>query len=49
MPIRKRNTQIRKLKIFQLERPQENFMDLVFGLVELIDAKGIDVAQFIWM
>jgi hypothetical protein len=26
----------------------ENFMDLVIGLVGLIDAKGIDVAQPMW-
>ena len=48
---KKENIPIRKRKSFQLEtekysnKKKGKFYGLVLGLVELIDAKGIDVAQ----
>jgi hypothetical protein len=37
-----------KIAVFKIANSQKKFHGLVLGLVGLIDAKGIDVAQLIW-
>jgi hypothetical protein len=49
---KQKNKKLNKMSIFQLRQSWiiffQKFHGLVLGLVELIDAKGIDVALPIW-